>query len=369
MMAIAIFGCIVYAALIAWIMYGWTATKEIELTERESEWTPVTIIIPCRNEEDNIEACIRSIQKLRYPVSLLEVIVIDDHSTDHTADIVTHYPGVKYIKLTENQGKKAAIAEGVALASFDTVALLDGDCTVGKNWLQAIHQGFVDTKAEMLTGPVMVDPRGGFLPSFEFLETATMMAITANGHHRQKYFLANGANMAFRKQAFYTAGGFGNNEEIASGDDVFLFRNAVAHQIPTAFLKCKEAVVITGPQAGIWQLLTQRKRWATKTKAYASKAIWTIQTVVFAMALFTVITFLLGLYYDGKILFAFLLLVLVKGLVDWIFLYRMASWFGHKKPMVFFIPAQALYLVTIIYSGIMALWPTPYEWKERNIKF
>src|SRR5690606_6210995 len=93
----------------------------------------VSVIVPVRNEEQNIQKTLQSILGNRYPNDLFEVLVIDDHSDDHTVDLVRSVGSglIRIINLdTDKQGKKQAIAKGVELARGELILCTDGDTLV-----------------------------------------------------------------------------------------------------------------------------------------------------------------------------------------------------------------------------------------------
>jgi len=111
---------IAYAFLIRFYKKGWDECLVIQSDENFQPSTKVTVIIPARNEEKNIRACLASLQKQIYPSLLLEVLVIDDHSEDNTANAVRQFPNVKLLALhdeTVNSYKKKAIEKGIAAAT------------------------------------------------------------------------------------------------------------------------------------------------------------------------------------------------------------------------------------------------------------
>src|SRR5712672_1622062 len=110
--------------LLSWL--GWKRTKSFEQMGSEFQ-TQISIIIPARNEEKNIESCLNAIAKQSYPRHLTEIIVSDDSSDDRTATFVknwiaSHHLNAKIISVTENlSGKKNALNEGVKNASGELI--------------------------------------------------------------------------------------------------------------------------------------------------------------------------------------------------------------------------------------------------------
>jgi hyaluronan synthase len=117
--------------LVAAILYE-RHGKEISALELPAGEEPmVTFVVPCMNEEDAIAATIESCFAANYPSDKLEVIVIDDGSTDRTPQVLAEtqskYPQLKVITFAENQGKRHGMAEGIRRASGEIIVQLDSD--------------------------------------------------------------------------------------------------------------------------------------------------------------------------------------------------------------------------------------------------
>src|SRR5690606_16337611 len=114
-----------YGSVILYLMRGWylLETPQCKTTLR----TTVSVLIAARNEEKNIGLTLQDILNQNFPVHLLEIIVVDDHSTDNTAVIVRSFSdqGVRLIQLNEkeplNSYKKKAISEAINHASGELI--------------------------------------------------------------------------------------------------------------------------------------------------------------------------------------------------------------------------------------------------------
>src|SRR3954471_7893364 len=90
--AVTIFLFVIYAGLIVYYRISWSQVAGFKReTSDVKSVTSITIIIPARNEEENIKNCLQSIMEQSYPKNLFEVIVIDDHSTDGTVKIIEEF--------------------------------------------------------------------------------------------------------------------------------------------------------------------------------------------------------------------------------------------------------------------------------------
>ena len=92
---------ILYSFLIVYYSVAWNSIP-VYAAPATPPGTPISIIIPARNEASNIGALLNAIEQQSYTRALIEIIVIDDHSTDQTADIVRQFPGVRLLQLKED---------------------------------------------------------------------------------------------------------------------------------------------------------------------------------------------------------------------------------------------------------------------------
>ncbi|HEY1041006.1 MAG TPA: glycosyltransferase, partial [Bacteroidia bacterium] len=235
-------------------------------TTGDSNQLPVSIIIPCRNEANNILHCLESIYNQSYPKQLIEIIVVDDHSDDITAQLVSEEGGSIVTKLPMGtSGKKAAITYGVNMASYELIITRDADTVCGKNWLQALVNEFKKEQPDMLIAPVTLKMEGTFINLFERLEYYAFTIITGGTAILKKPILCNGANLLFKKSTFLKVNGYAGNEKTASGDDVFLLNKIAA--LPGSmirYLKNYEGTVFTNSATTINDFIQQRLRWAGK---------------------------------------------------------------------------------------------------------
>ena len=132
---LVIFG--LYVLLILYYWRSWVSIPDFSLPTSEFKpSTKITVIIPARNEEENIASCLDSICNQSYPSNLFEVLVVDDHSTDNTAAIVKSYErkNVKLISLKDfvqdalNSYKKKAIEIAIAQSTGELIVCTDADC-------------------------------------------------------------------------------------------------------------------------------------------------------------------------------------------------------------------------------------------------
>jgi len=357
---------IVYVLTISWLIYGCSQVPLYDKKEVAPK-TTFSILVPFRNEAENLPILLESIAKLKYPTDLFEVLLIDDASEEKF-----QIPNSKFqITLTNtirqsNSPKKDAITTGVPLANNEWIVTTDADCVVPENWLLTMDAFIQNQRIEMIAGAVTYDCKPSFLHHFQQLDLTSLQGATIGSFGINKGFMCNGANFAYTKSLFQKLNGFEGNDKIASGDDVFLLQKAIA-QCPEKvhYLKSKDTIVRTQPTDSWKALFHQRVRWASKTSSYQSRFGIGLGLVVFAGNLSLILVLVLG--FLGWIPFLYIaLLWLAKFMVDSILLYTTHRFLSHSR-MRYWIASSLLYP---FFSTSVALYAAfgSYEWKGRRFE-
>lgn len=333
----------------------------------------ITVIIPVRNEAGNIENLLDDLCHQTYP--RFEVIVADDSSTDNTLAIVqryvshTPYP-LRLLPLTDERTaspKKRAISQSIARATGDLIVTTDGDCRVGPDWLLSIAAFYGQTGAKLISGPVTFLANSTVFDSLQTVEFASLIGSGAATMRLGQPTMCNGANLCYEKRVFADVGGFAGLDHLASGDDEFLMHK-VAARYPggVRFLKSAEAIVQTGPHRSWKAFYQQRKRWASKWRAYESWLPTGLAVFVFlsnAAPVVAVLGWLLG-FLNGN---ATLVVVGLKVIPEFLFL-RQILVFLRKGSSVSAIPmTQLIYPFYVVFFGLVAQ-KKGYRWKGRNLE-
>jgi len=129
----------------------------------------VSILIPAHNEEKNISKTINSVLNLDYPKKKLEVIVIDNASTDKTSEKVKKFKRVKLIRIPE-KGKAIALNEGLKRAKGEIIGILDADSTVTKSCLKEMIKYFGDEKVGGVTNFIKVNEKKNLISKLQHIE-------------------------------------------------------------------------------------------------------------------------------------------------------------------------------------------------------
>ena len=356
---------LIYILFIGQLIYGFNRMKRFS----KKEFTPktsFTIVVPFRNERENLPNLLHSISLLHYPKELVEIILVDDDSEEvfSVQDLVFSLKVIKNDRKS-NSPKKDAIETAIQVAKNDWIITTDADCLVQKNWLTTFNQYIQENEVEMVASGVCYVPKSGFLSAFQNLDFLSLQGATIGSFGIDKPFMCNGANFAYSKSFFKELNGFQGNETIASGDDVFLIQKAISvTPKKVGFLLAKESIVATKPVATWSELFQQRVRWASKSTGYSSVYGKLLALVVFGGNLAWIVSFLLWLtsILDQNILMLF---VALKFLIDFILIYKTANFFESKLQYV--LASSLLYPFFSVSVAVYSLFGN-YSWKGRNFR-
>ena len=174
---------------------------------------PVTVVVCAYNAEDTIGECLDALGRLRYPD--VEVIVVNDGSTDETAAIAARHAGVRLID-TSNRGLAAARNIGLAHASGDIVAYTDADVRVDPDWLMHLVQRFDDSDVVAAGGPNIAPPDDPWVAQCVARSPGAPTHVLLDDRFAEH---VPGCNCAFRREALLEIDGF-DPRFLRAGDDV-----------------------------------------------------------------------------------------------------------------------------------------------------
>ena len=358
---------LIYVFLISFFYAGWKKIPHFRTPEKIAQ-TGISVIIPVRNEEGNLPGLISDLNKQNYPNEYFEIILVNDHSTDRSVEIIKDsIAGFSYISLADNpgRGKKQAIIHGANLSHFDFIITSDADCRRGKNWLAAFAGFLHENKPRMILGPVLPLPGAGFLEKAKALEFISLVASGAGAAGQGHPIMANGANLGFYKEELSLTKN-PLKEEIPSGDDLFLMLNVKKNDPGNIlFLKSGDAAVYTAMPKTWKSFLLQRKRWVSKSRFYRDFDLVFTALVVFLTNLLLTFSLIAG-FFSISWLMGFFALWILKMTPDLIFLRSATRFFGLKKLMRLFFPVQLIYFIYVSFAAFVGLMGGSYTWKGRK---
>ena len=212
----------------------------------------VTVIVPVRNGERTIEACVASVLRCDYPESLREVVVVDNASTDRTADIVRTFP-VGYVH-EPKRGRSYARNRGIHVSEGPILAFTDADCVVAESWLRELVGAFDDDAVSAVAGEILPDqPR---TPGQRYMAMRKCRWQWAALTSPWPYAVT--ANVAFRRNVFARIGMFDPRFITGEDQDIswrFLQAGLTLRYAPAA-------IVFHRHRPGPWDFFKQQLGWA-----------------------------------------------------------------------------------------------------------
>jgi len=359
---------IAYGILIFYYRQSWKAIPVYTPVSRTTT-TRVSVIIPARNEEENIGRLQTALQEQTYPAALLQIIVIDDHSTDRTAEVVRQFPGVTLLQLTDdgiNSYKKKAIETGIAAATGELIVTTDADCWCDINWIGTIASFYAANNSVFIAAPVAIECSAKLVEVFQAYDFAVLQGITGAAVYKNIHAMCNGANMAYRRDVFYEVGGFTGIDTIASGDDMLLmYKIWKKYPDRVHYLKSEETIVYTRPVPTWKAFFSQRIRWASKATQYDDKRIFAVLGIVYLLNLSFLVLIVAGCWNHTFWIYAAGLWI-AKTLVEFPFVSSVTAFFDKQYLMKYFFFFQPLHIAYTILSGLFGQFGK-YEWKGRKV--
>lgn len=362
-----------YAVLLLLYRYWWSKQAPLQVPANFQPTTRFSILIPARNEEENINACLQSIQQLNYPTHLFEVIVIDDFSDDATVATAKQFPGIQVIELKEilnekiNSYKKKAIEVGVEKATGNYIVTTDADCLVPANWLRNFAFIIQQQPTVFIAAPVAMKEENAAIKVFQSLDFLSLQGITAASVGAGFHSMCNGANLCYSKEAFYKVDGFTGVDHIASGDDMLLMHK-LYKEYPNDVHYCKavDSIVHTNPVETVADFFRQRIRWASKADQYDDKRIFWVLLLVYLLNVFFVVLFVAACI-NSSLWMLFAVSFCFKTIIELIFLLPVATFFQKEKLLLWFPLAQPFHIIYTVIAGWLGKFGS-YEWKGRTVK-
>jgi len=377
-----------YALLILNFQRGWNKltlfaplrlSGKIDSRKDAKAQSEFSIIISARNEEQNIGDCLLDIVSQDYPSQSFEIIVIDDFSEDNTSEIVYHFASenqgysIRLIKLADepikeqNSFKKAAIKIGIEKSVFSWIITSDADCRRGPKWLASIDLFIHENDPVMVSAPVSLKGSDDFFDNAQSLEFMGLVGIGAGSLALKSPNMCNGANLAYKKEAFYEVSGFEGNDELASGDDEFLMHKMFSHwPDKVLFLKNIDAIVSTKPEKSLSAFIQQRKRWVSKSRKYSNSNITVVLSGAWIFNMLLLFNWVAGIF-DPRYFIAFLAAFGLKLGAEFLFLNKVATFFNNRKALSVLIPAGFVYIFYVLFIGIYGNFGS-YDWKGRTVR-
>ena len=330
----------------------------------EEQLPTVSIIVAARNEEQNILSCLESLNNLAYSENKVEIIIIDDASTDNTLQIASNFihgkQKFRVIHLHENEqsilkGKVRAMSEGIKLTSGEIILTTDADCIVDPLWAKTIASYYFDNVG--VVNGFTSQKVAGVFSGMQAIDFIYLLFIASGTINLGNPVSCIGNNMSFRKKAYEDTGGFENLPFSVTED--FLLLNSI-HKLKkyeVIYPLNIDSLVISKPALGLKELFNQKKRWAVGGVATPPLGLglmlWSFLTNLFLI---------LTPYFFSAI---WLYLVLLKIAIDLFVLVPLHQRLGLKKNLKYFLVFEIYYIIYVLVLPFAILLSKKVKWKDR----
>ncbi len=349
----------VYAFCVLLALIGWLIPNRVP-AEWKLKGVP-TLIVPFRNEENNLPKLISSIHgQSIHP----KVIFVDDHSTDDSISKIS-LSNFEVI-LNSGEGKKMASYSGIQAARSELLLFTDADSQLPNEYVKNISENYAYTNFDFFYGPVLNStPKKSFFKTIFFLDQLALTGIAVGSGRMNVHLFCSGANMGGKKSVLIQASEKLNHSTNLSGDDsTLLSLFSIKNKKVVALTDKKFAITTNGPNTLV-EFLKQRLRWGQKTGFNSNLGLIFLSLTVFLSSC-TVIFCLISSISDFWNIH-WLLLPAGKLLIDLLFLFLVSYRLGVTQKMWCFVPA---WIFNILYIPIITLTGFFYSgtWKGRKIR-
>ena len=363
---------LVYAVIITFFGIGIKRVRA-RAVRNSAQQPKVSVLVPARNEANNITTLLKSLANQTYPKDAYEVVVIDDHSSDGTADVVQGFIDENHLTnfrvlIHQTNGikktyKKDALAFAIPQSSGEIIMTVDADCQVLPTWIASTVNKFTP-KTGLVAGLITFDARfeRNLFHKLQTLEFAGLVFSGVGALGNDYPLICNGSNLAYRRRVYLEVGGYEGHQHIPSGDDDLFMQNIhrqtdweVDYNLDAA------AINTTRPVETLSQFIHQRARWGSKSREYPGAGTFFLLLSIY-------------LFYVGVLLSPFLWwlgkisaltlggLLFLKMLPEYWVIHQALEVLNRKDLRRYFPVAQLFQIPYIVIAGFAGFFKL-YRWK------
>ena len=267
---------VVYIVLMGVLIVGQSRAPNATLTI-EGPFPKVSIVVSARNEAHQISALIAAIHAQTYPKDQLELIIVDDRSTDTTREVIAQaaqqHDYIRYLRVSEGVPgwgpKKWALTQGIKAAKNEIILQTDADCRPNENWVSSMMAGFADPKVGFVCGPAIIESKNPRLSPYFVLDSLVPQAFIAAALRFQWPLSCTGQNLGFRRGLFMALNGYEGIHSYRSGDDdLWMHKVGSTRQVKFWYNDSHWGHVYSDAPESMKEICIQRLRYMSKSLTY-----------------------------------------------------------------------------------------------------
>jgi len=348
-----------YCLLIFAFLFGLYLKKNIKKHNSNSFLKNSTILIPFKNEAANIKMLLDDLvlQSVDIPI-----IVINDHSSDESAEIVMTYlsklPNLNLLNMDKSFGKKQAIDLAIKHYESDFYISLDADVRLHSGWFASLKSILADCNSDLIILPVKMNSGSSFFEAFQVLEFSSLIASTFGAAKIGMPIMCNGANLVFSADLYKK---YYRMNNYSSGDDMFLLEAALRNKCIIDYEYKVEVSVNIDAMPTIKSFINQRKRWAGKSLGYRSISIISVALIIL-LANISIVAISIGALIGYCSLQTLAFAIFLKILPDFLILRKHLIYFEQKTILRYFAPIFFIYPIYIIATAFTGFLSPKRRW-------
>ncbi|MFQ5640129.1 MAG: glycosyltransferase [bacterium] len=327
----------------------------------------ISILVALRNEDVTLETCVNSLLRLDYPRNKIEIILINDRSTDGSAAMIEHFKEISRMVKTVHirycikglSGKANAIAQGIEHSTGELILVTDGDCCVPRGWAKA-HVSYYQPQVGIVSGFTLLDKKFDSTPLFgkiQSLDWVYLLSVGAGSIGMGVPLSVLGNNFSFRRCAYDQVGGYRNMGFTIIEDFALMKTVHKKTSWKVLYPIDKEMVVYSYPMPTFKKFYEQRKRWSAGGKEVGLYGKL-LMTISYVNHILLPLSFLLL----NNPVFSLAALVCVL-LSDFFLLSHTTGRVGRKDVLRYFPLWEIFYFFYTTLFALVLLFPTKVNWK------
>jgi cellulose synthase/poly-beta-1,6-N-acetylglucosamine synthase-like glycosyltransferase len=327
----------------------------------------VSVIVAARNEEAHLRYCLDSLSRLTYPKEKLEVLVVNDHSTDATGSIIEdfarRFPFIKSLDATHDvngtlRGKANAIAQGVEQTTGEIILFTDADCVVQKGWVEETVKYYDAPSVGLVAGFTSLRSRTPF-EAIQALDWFVLFSVAAGTTRLRFPVTAVGNNLSVRREAYNSVGGY-RSIPFSVTEDYALFHAITRTARYVARFPIDPATLVFSLPCESWkELYHQKKRWFIGGAAMDWKSL-SLFAVGYGFKALLVVTLVAGNTAAAFSAFA------LKTLLDVVLVWPALAAFRAKRLLWYVMPFEIYYTLYVLLFPLIVAVSRNVSWKERK---
>ncbi|MCH7612982.1 MAG: glycosyltransferase [Candidatus Marinimicrobia bacterium] len=347
----------VYILFILFFLIGLRKLKSVP--NKITDWPHVAVVVAARNEEQNLTNLLQDFSQLDYPTDKLDIVIVDDRSSDNTWSIIEHYSkqyrqirGIQIRNMaTKMTPKKYALTQAIEQSNSEYILSTDADCRIPPGWVKSMVSHLESGSGIVIGASAIESLNHSSFSHYQMIDFLALVSANAGASGWGFSWTGSGQNLAYKRSAFEKINGFYPVKDRVSGDDMYLVQ-AISKTHKCTFNSDAGSFIKARPVRSIIQFLNQRIRWSSNSRL-AVKTDWFFLLFLFnAFLLNTAIlsgSFVPGIQSHIPMVFG------IKFVCDALVIFSGASMLHMFVPSIIFIIWSMLQPIYIPFIGISGL--------------